>query len=66
MINENLKNKIKESGYTAKYLAEKVLFVHKTELSNWIAGRRQPKREHIRILAKKFRCKMSDLYEERS
>ena len=61
LIKNNLKTKIQESGYTAKYLAEKVLFVHKTELSNWIAARRQPIREHIRILAKKFRCKMSDL-----
>ena len=66
LIINNLKTKIQESGYTAKYLAEKVLFVHKTELSNWIAGRRKPKHDHIRILAKKLRCKMSDLYEERS
>ena len=64
LIINNLKTKIKESGYTAKYLAENVLFVHKTELSNWIAGRRRPKKQHIKALAKHLRCKMSDLYYE--
>tara|TARA_R100001230_G_C5627387_1_gene135707 strand:- start:207 stop:416 length:210 start_codon:yes stop_codon:yes gene_type:complete len=66
MVINNLKKKIQESGFSSKFLAENVLNVHKTELSNWIAGRRKPKTEHIRKLAKKLRCKMSDLYEERS
>lgn len=66
MIINNIKQMIKKSGYSCKYIAEERLGVHKTELSNWIAGRRKPRTKHIRSLSRILRCKMSDLYEERS
>lgn len=65
MIINNIKSKIKESGYTCRYLAKR-LGLHHTELSNICAGRRKPKTETIRSLSRILRTKMSDLYEERS
>mgnify|MGYP003132027547 CR=1 FL=1 len=64
LIKNNIGSMIKKSGYTSKFLAEKICKVHKTEISNWIAGRRRPKKQHIKALAKHLRCKMSDLYYE--
>ena len=65
MIINNIKAKIKEKGYTCRFLAKK-LNLHHTELSNICAGRRQPKTETIRSLSRLLRCKMTDLYEERN
>ena len=58
-----IKEKILESGYTNKHLA-KVLGVHQTEISQWIAGRRDVPKGKKGKLARLLKCKMSDLYLE--
>jgi DNA-binding transcriptional regulator YdaS (Cro superfamily) len=58
-----LKQAILDSGYTNKHLA-KVLEVHQTEISQWIAGRRDVPRTKKGKLARILKCKMSELYGE--
>ena len=65
MIINNIKAKIKEKGYTCRFLAKK-LELHHTELSKICAGRRKPKTKIIRSLSRILKCKMVDLYEERN
>tara|TARA_Y100001963_G_C6766303_1_gene442454 strand:+ start:664 stop:864 length:201 start_codon:yes stop_codon:yes gene_type:complete len=66
MIKNEIKKRIKEAGYSLKWIAQQKLNIHHTELSNICAGRRKPKTETIRSLSRFLRCKMTDLYEERS
>jgi ribosome-binding protein aMBF1 (putative translation factor) len=66
MIINNIKAKIKEAGYSLKWIAQQKLNIHHTELSNICAGRRKPKTKIIRSLSRFLRCKMTDLYEERN
>ena len=65
MIN-NIKKKIKDAGYSMKWLAENKLHIHHTELSNICANRRKPTNQTLRKLSRILRCKMSDLYKEGS
>lgn len=58
---ERLKEAIIDSGYTNKHLA-KVLEVHQTEISQWIAGRRDVPKCKKGKLARMLKCKMSELY----
>ncbi len=63
MIN-NIKKKIKDAGYSMKWLAQNKLDIHHTELSNICAGRRRPSNTTLRKLSRILRCKMSDLYKK--
>ena len=65
MIN-NIKQRIKNAGYSMKWLAKEKLNIHHTELSNICAGRRKPTNSTLRKLSRVLRCKMSDLYQEGS
>lgn len=63
----NIKEYIKKSGYKNDFLSQE-LGCHKTEISQWIAGRRQPSHERLKKLCtilksspKIKRCNMSDL-----
>ena len=56
-----IKDKIIESGYTNKHIA-KVLEVHQTEVSQWIAGRRFVPKTKRAKLAKMLKCRIVDLY----
>ena len=62
-----MENKLKEaiinSGYKNTFLAQQ-LGVHSTELSQWIANRRRPRNEQIRILAKLLGCKIKEIYPD--
>ena len=58
-----IKKRILESGYTNKHIA-KVLGVHSTEISQWIAGRRDLPQDKRGKLARMLRCRVADLYLE--
>ena len=40
------------------------LGVHETEPSQWVAGRRRPRNDQIKQLAKLLGCKVKDLYPD--
>ena len=58
-----IKERINDEGRTNVWLAKK-LGCHRTEISQWISGRRKPSRERLRELAKLLKCNMSDLYNK--
>ena len=60
MAYNQIKEKILQSGYTNKHIA-KVLDVHQTEVSQWIAGRRNIPKEKRGKLARLLRCRIVDL-----
>ena len=66
MIKNDIKKRIKDAGYSCKFIAEKKLNIHHTELSNICAGRRIPTRKTLSKLSRILRCKITDLWEERS
>mgnify|MGYP003109997551 FL=1 len=66
MIKNDIKKRIKDAGYSCKFIAEQKLNIHHTELSNICAGRRTPTRKTLSKLSRILRCKITDLWEERS
>ena len=60
-IGNYIKHFAKKEGRNNIWLAKK-LGCHRTEISQWIEGRRKPSRERLRRLANLLRCNMSDLY----
>ena len=58
-----LKEIIQKSGYKQNFIAQK-LWVHRTEISQWIADRRRPRNDQIRELSKLLRCKIKELYPD--
>ena len=63
MVNSELKQRIVDSGLKQTHIA-KVIGVHFTEVSQWIAGRRKPNKDRQKSLARILKCKMSDLHWE--
>ena len=61
-MENHIKEFARKEGRNNVWLA-KELGCHRTEISQWIAGRRKPSRERLRRLAKLLRCNMSDLYD---
>ena len=59
----NLKQIINSRGLKAKGLSEQ-LGVHETEPSQWVAGRRRPRNDQIKQLAKLLGWKVKDLYPD--
>ena len=61
--NNNLKEVIASRGLKSKWIS-KQLGVHHTEPSQWVAGRRRPRNDQIKQLAKILGCKVKDLYPD--
>ena len=59
----NLKQIINSRGLKAKWIPEQ-LGVHETEPSQWVAGRRRPRNDQIKQLAKMLGCKVKELYPD--
>ena len=57
----NIKEYIQKSGLKNKFIANKIGCL-KTDISQWIAGRRKPNRERLKMLAHLLNCRMSDLF----
>jgi ribosome-binding protein aMBF1 (putative translation factor) len=62
MCKNNIKEWIDKRGMKNKFLADEI-GCHRTDISQWIAGRRKPNRDRLRLLARLLKCNMSDLYE---
>ena len=61
----NLKQIINSRGLKAKWISEQLNPpVHETEPSQWVAGRRRPRNDQIKQLAKILGCKVKDLYPD--
>ena len=59
----NLKQIINSRGLKAKWISRE-LGVHETEPSQWVAGRRRPRNDQIKQLAKILGCRVKDLYPD--
>tara|TARA_R110002012_G_scaffold212126_1_gene383133 strand:- start:133 stop:357 length:225 start_codon:yes stop_codon:yes gene_type:complete len=57
-----LKEKIKGSGLKANYIAE-TLGLHRITLTFYCTGRRNPKKETLKTIARLCRCKLGDFYD---
>ena len=57
-----LKEKIRASGLKSNYIAD-TLGVHKQTISFYVTGRRTPKKETLKDIAKICRCKLGDFYD---
>ena len=57
-----LKEKIKASGLKSNYIAD-TLGIHKQTISFYVTGRRTPKKETLKDIAKICRCKLGDFYD---
>jgi len=62
--NTKLKKKIKESGMKSNFIANHV-GLHKQTLSFYLNGRRQPKKETLKQIAKLIHCKLGDFYDSK-
>ena len=62
-MENNLKEIINERGLKQSWLS-KQLGVHDTEPSQWIAGRRRPRNDQIKQLAKLLKVRVKDLYPD--
>ena len=62
-MENNLKEIINEKGYKNKFIADQ-LGVHDTEPRQWVAGRRRPRNDQIKKLARILGCKVKDLYPD--
>lgn len=60
-MSNNIKEFIIKSGLKNKFIANEI-GCHKTDISQWIAGRRTPSRERLKTLAYLLNCRMSDLF----
>tara|TARA_Y100000817_G_C16813086_1_gene525147 strand:- start:6 stop:230 length:225 start_codon:yes stop_codon:yes gene_type:complete len=61
-MSNNIKHYIKKNGLQNTYIAQQ-LGCHRTEISQWIAGKRKPSRDRLKKLARILRCRMQDLIE---
>ena len=61
-MGNHIKHYINKSGLKNKYITEQ-LGCHRTEISQWISGRRKPSRDRLKKLAQILKCRMSDLIE---
>ena len=59
-----LKEKIKASGLKSIYIAN-TLGLHKQTISFYLTGRRTPKKETLKEIAKMCRCKLGDFYDNK-
>ena len=62
-MENNLKQIINEKGYKIKFIADQ-FGVHNTEPTQWIAGRRRPRNDQIKQLAKLLKVRVKDLYPD--
>ena len=62
-MENNLKQIINNRGLKQSWLSEQ-LGVHHTEPSQWIAGRRRPRNDQIKKLAKLLKVRVKDLYPD--
>ena len=62
-MENNLKEIKNERGLKQSWLS-KQLGVHDTEPSQWIAGRRRPRNDQIKQLAKLLKVRVKDLYPD--
>jgi transcriptional regulator with XRE-family HTH domain len=60
--NNKLKERIKASGLKSNYIADS-LGLHKQTISFYLTGRRTPKKETLKEIAKLCRCKLGDFYD---
>ena len=59
----NLKQIINSRGLKAKWISQE-MGVHETEPSQWVAGRRRPRNDQIKQLAKLLKVRVKDLYPD--
>ena len=59
---DKFKKAIKDSGYRATFIAEK-LKIHRVTLYYYCSGTRTPKKETLKEIAKMCRCKLGDFYD---
>ena len=59
-----LKSEIKGSGLKANYIAD-TLGLHRITLTFYCTGRRNPKKETLKTIAKMCHCKLGDFYDSR-
>ena len=57
-----LKERIRASGLKSNYIADN-LGLHKQTLSFYLTGKRNPKKETLKEIAKMCRCKLGDFYD---
>ena len=62
--NTKLKQKIKESGMKSNFIADKVGLASIT-MSFYLTGRRKPKKETLKQIAKLIHCKLGDFYDSK-
>ena len=62
-MGNHIKKHIELEGRKNTWLASK-LGCHRTEISQWISGRRKPNRERLRMLAQILKCRMTDLIDD--
>ena len=62
-MENNLKEIINDRGLKIKFIAHQ-LGVHDTEPTQWIAGRRRPRNDQIKQLAKLLKVRVKDLYPD--
>ena len=60
--NSKLKERIKASGLKSSYIAQS-LGLHKQTISFYLTGKRKPKKETLKEIAKICRCKLGDFYD---
>ena len=64
-MENNLKQIINERGLKAKWISRQLNPpVHETEPSQWVAGRRRPRNDQIKQLAKLLKVRVKDLYPD--
>ena len=59
-MENNIKLYILKSGLKNYYIAREI-GCHETEISQWIAGRRNPSHDRLKKLSQLLKCNMSDL-----
>ena len=59
-----LKEKIKASGLKSNYIAD-TLGIHKQTISFYVTGRRTPKKETLKQIARMIHCKLGDFYDSK-
>ena len=59
-----LKNKIRNSGLKANYIADS-LGLHRITLTFYCTGRRKPKKDTLKIIARLCHCKLGDFYDSK-
>ena len=62
--NSKLKERIKASGLKSNYIAQS-LGLHKQTISFYLTGKRKPKKETLKEIAKLCLCKLGDFYDNK-